>query len=239
MEFNVEKNKELYIYFCNAYIKRPGLDKILAMLERTDFYTAPASKSYHGNSKGGLCYHSLGVFFGLLDLLVMESSKLGYDVKVEVEMIKAGEDNRGDLAYRLEEPIREVFGKDVTIESLAITGLFHDFHKLNYYEEFEKSVFKGYDDSGRKIFENQTQYKVRDDVFVLGLDGSNSNYIISTAMGLTYEERLAIENHMGYISGMGLLPSASKAWTKSRLAVYLHIADMLAAYVYENPKESK
>ena len=58
-------------------------------------------------------------------------------------------------------------------------------------------------------------------------------------MGLTYEERLAIENHMGYISGMGLLPSASKAWTKSRLAVYLHIADMLAAYVYENPKESQ
>lgn len=239
MEFNVEKNKELYIYLCNAYIKRPGLDKILAMLERTDFYTAPASKSYHGNSRGGLCYHSLGVLFGLLDLLVMESTKLGYHIDVEVEMIKAGEDSMKGMSVKLEEPIREVFGKDVTLESLFITGLFHDFHKLNYYEEFEKSVFKGYDDSGKKIWENQVQYKVRDDVFTLGLDGTNSNYIISTAMWLTYEERLAIENHMGYISGMGLLPSASKAWTKSRLAVYLHIADMLAAYVYENPKESK
>lgn len=239
MEFNVEKNKELYIYLCNAYIKRPGLDKILAMLERTDFYTAPASRSYHGNSKGGLCYHSLGVFFGLLDLLVMESYKLGYRIEVEANLVKTGECPTSSADIRLEEPIKAVFGKDVTLESLAITGLFHDFHKLNYYEEFDKPVFKGYDDGGRKIFEHQTQYKVRDDVFVLGLDGSNSNYIISTAMGLTYEERLAIENHMGYISGMGLLPSASKAWTKSRLAVYLHIADMLAAYVYENPKESK
>lgn len=239
MEFDVEKNKELYIRLCNTYIKRPGLDKILAMLERTDFYTAPASKSYHGNSRGGLCYHSLGVLSGLLDLLVMESSKLGYRIGVEASLVKTGECSDPAVKMGLEEPIREVFGKDVTLESLIITGLFHDFHKLNYYEEVEKSVFKGYDDSGKKIWETQTQYKVRDDVFVLGLDGSNSNYIISTAMGLTYEERLAIENHMGYISGMGLLPSASKAWTKSRLAVYLHIADMLAAYVYENPKEEK
>ena len=239
MEFNVEKNKELYIYLCNAYIKRPGLDKILAMLERTDFYTAPASKSYHGNSRGGLCYHSLGVLFGLLDILAMESGKIGYSFFSEIEMIKSGEDPVKGFDVRLEEPIKAVFGKDVTLESLVITGLFHDFHKLNYYEEFDKPVFKGYDGNGKKIFEHQTQYKVRDDVFTLGLDGTNSNYIISTAMWLTYEERLAIENHMGYISGMGLLPSASKAWAKSRLAVYLHIADMLAAYVYENPREDK
>ena len=235
MEFNVEKNKELYIKLCNNLIKRPGLDKILAMLDRTDFYTAPASMKYHGNSRGGLCFHSLGVFFGLMDILVMESTKLGYQVGVEVEMVKAGENPLEGNTIKLEEPIREVFGKNVTLESLAITGLFHDFHKLNYYEEYEKSVFKGYDDFGKKIWENQIAYKVRDDLLVLGLDGTNSNYVISTAMGLTYEERLAIENHMGYISGMGLLPSASRAWTKSRLAVYLHIADMLAAYVYENP----
>lgn len=239
MEFNVDKNKALYIKLCNSYIKREGLDKILSMLNRTDFFTAPASMKYHGNSRGGLCFHSIKVFHGLLDLLAMEAHKLGYSIETEVDLVKEGTDSLSCIEVKLEKPIKEVFGEYVTLESLAITGLFHDFHKLNYYEEYEKAIMKGYDDSGKKIWENETHYKVRDNTLVFGLDGTNSNYVISTAMYLGYEERLAIENHMGYISGMGLLPSASKAWTKSRLAVYLHIADMLAAYVEENPMGGK
>ena len=238
MELNIDKNKELYIKLCRNYIKRPGLDKVLALLDRTDFYTAPASKTHHSNVKGGLCYHSLSVFFGLLDLLDLESYKIKYEISAEVDLVKDGFRPNG-FDVRVEEATKKVFGENVSLESLAITGLFHDFHKINYYEEYDKPIMKGYDNSGKKIWEHEKHYKVKDDALVMGLDGSNSNYIISTMMGLTYDERLAIENHMGYISGMGLLPSASKAWSKSKLAIYLHLADMMAAYVYENTVEVK
>lgn len=44
-----------------ATIQRPGIDKLADFLEKSDFYTAPASTQYHGAEKGGLVKHSLAV----------------------------------------------------------------------------------------------------------------------------------------------------------------------------------
>ena len=35
-------------------ITRPGFDQMMAWLETTDFYTAPASTRFHGAEEGGL-----------------------------------------------------------------------------------------------------------------------------------------------------------------------------------------
>lgn len=43
-------------------IQRNGLTDLLAWLEGTDFYTAPASSRYHGCFEGGLVIHSLNVY---------------------------------------------------------------------------------------------------------------------------------------------------------------------------------
>lgn len=43
-------------------IKRNGLTDLMAWLEQTDFYTAPASTRYHGSFEGGLVLHSLNVY---------------------------------------------------------------------------------------------------------------------------------------------------------------------------------
>lgn len=51
------------------YIKREGLEDLLAWLAKTDFYTAPASSRYHGAREGGLVAHSLSVFKQIRGLL--------------------------------------------------------------------------------------------------------------------------------------------------------------------------
>lgn len=54
--------KETFLSICRDNIHRDGIDKLLAWLEKSDFFTAPASTRYHGAHEGGLCEHSLNVF---------------------------------------------------------------------------------------------------------------------------------------------------------------------------------
>ena len=55
-------------------VKRQGIEDLLAWLEATDFYTAPASTKYHGAHECGLLEHSLAVYENLLKRAV------GYDL---------------------------------------------------------------------------------------------------------------------------------------------------------------
>lgn len=54
--------KSEFIKIFTENIHRSGADKLLAWLESTDFFTAPASTKYHGAHEGGLCEHSVNVF---------------------------------------------------------------------------------------------------------------------------------------------------------------------------------
>lgn len=54
---NKFKFKELYSY----YIKRPGASELLDWIEKSDFFTAPASTKFHEAYEGGLCEHSVRV----------------------------------------------------------------------------------------------------------------------------------------------------------------------------------
>lgn len=55
------ENKEQFISVFNNLINRPGKEKLLAYIEKTDFFTAPASTRFHGAYSGGLVVHSLNV----------------------------------------------------------------------------------------------------------------------------------------------------------------------------------
>lgn len=55
-----ENFREIY-----SNIKREGADKLLAWLENSDFFTAPASTRYHGSHPGGLLEHSVNVYHRL------------------------------------------------------------------------------------------------------------------------------------------------------------------------------
>ena len=47
--------------------KRAGIEDVITFLEKTDFYTAPASTKYHGAYEGGLLEHSMKVYEILVD----------------------------------------------------------------------------------------------------------------------------------------------------------------------------
>ena len=59
----MENNKERFMSILKPVAaRRKGLEKLLEWLEKTDFFTAPASTRFHGAYEGGLLEHSLNVF---------------------------------------------------------------------------------------------------------------------------------------------------------------------------------
>ncbi len=65
-------NKEEFLEIYNKYVKREGADKLLAWVESTDFFTAPASTKFHSNYEGGLCQHTINVYKRLVALVKNE-----------------------------------------------------------------------------------------------------------------------------------------------------------------------
>lgn len=65
---NTQELKERYLNICRTTIKREGVEELLDWLEKSDFFTAPASTKYHGSYQGGLVEHSLNVYDCLVKL---------------------------------------------------------------------------------------------------------------------------------------------------------------------------
>lgn len=63
----IQANKKVFLELCSK-INRDGIDKLLAWLEKSDFFTCPASTRFHGAYAGGLLEHSLNVYSELCRL---------------------------------------------------------------------------------------------------------------------------------------------------------------------------
>ena len=77
--------KEQFIQIYTENIKREGADKLLEFLEKSDFFTAPASTRYHGAYEGGLLQHSLNVYECLVDFLARPRVKERYKLEPTAE----------------------------------------------------------------------------------------------------------------------------------------------------------
>ena len=64
--------KERFLEIYKNNIKREGADKLLYWIEKTDFFTAPASTKFHNNFEGGLCAHCVNVYERYLKLIKSE-----------------------------------------------------------------------------------------------------------------------------------------------------------------------
>lgn len=100
-------NKERFIELLRS-TKREGIEKLIDFLEKTDFFTAPASTRFHSSYEGGLLQHSLNVY----DCLAGLGTTTG-DVQ---EFQTAG--------MRLD---------SIPQESIIIVALLHDLCKTNFY----------------------------------------------------------------------------------------------------------
>lgn len=79
-KINVEDIKEEYCELFYEFIERDGAEALLEYLEKTDFFTAPASGRRHSNFEGGLCLHSVKVFKRFKKLLEGEYGDKWTDV---------------------------------------------------------------------------------------------------------------------------------------------------------------
>ena len=183
--------KQRFIELLKA-TNREGIDNLLDFLDKTDFYTAPASTRFHNAFEGGLLAHSLNVYDCLKDL------------------------TKGKWAD----------------DTIAIVALLHDICKVNQYKVDYRN--KKNDDGVwvkedlNVIGENFTT----DDLMPLG-HGEKSVMLISEFIKLTKEELYAIRWHMGGYEPKENYSYIAKAYEKYPLAVYTHMADLMATYITE------
>lgn len=78
-------DKDDFIKIYKEKISRDGADKLLEFLEKSDFFTAPASTRFHGAYKGGLLRHSLNVYECLVEYLARERVREKYEMNFSEE----------------------------------------------------------------------------------------------------------------------------------------------------------
>lgn len=78
------KQEFLEIFYDN--IDRDGADKLLEWLEKSDFFTAPASTRRHSAYAGGLCQHSINVYKRFVKILEGEYGE-NWSEKVSPESV--------------------------------------------------------------------------------------------------------------------------------------------------------
>ena len=198
------KNQFLSIYEEN--ITRPGADKFLEWLKKTDFFTAPASTRYHLCEPGGLVAHSVHVYERLRALYIAEKVR-------NSEKSETASSASADLWAQ-------------EAETIAVCGLLHDICKVNFYKPGTRNVKNETTGQWEKVpcytIEDQLPYG----------HGEKSVYIISGFMRLSREEAMAIRWHMGAWQD-GEKQNAGAAFSKFSLALLTHMADMQATYLDE------
>lgn len=200
----MEDYKSWFLSIYTEKIKRPGADKFLEWLNKTDFFTAPASTRYHLSEPGGLVAHSVHVYERLRSLYLAEKIN---DLKDCGDAVAAGL-------------------SDAEEETIAICGLLHDICKVNFYKAGTRNVKNETTGQWEKVpcytIEDQLPYG----------HGEKSVYIICGFMRLTREEAMAIRWHMGPWQD-GEKQNAGAAFGKFSLALLTHMADMQATYLDE------
>ena len=72
MVINIEENKNEFITLIESIGREFNKSALINKLNSTDFFIAPASAKYHLNVEGGLCQHSLNVYYNLKKLVEMK-----------------------------------------------------------------------------------------------------------------------------------------------------------------------
>jgi hypothetical protein len=214
----IYKNKERFLAIVRS-ITREGvnMERLIAQLEGSDFFEAPASAIYHNAFRGGLCAHCLNVY----DTLVDFCEAMYPDVYDENEQFVSK-------------------GSPYSDDTLKIVALFHDFDKMNKYERTvqNKKIYSEtgtkYDEMGKYDWVSVPGYKRKDDkdVFTIGTHGENSVYMTETFIPLSTEEHCAIVCHHSKYDNPNL--NTTGIYSKYHLACLLHIADMASTYVVES-----
>ena len=151
-----------------AKVNRPGMDKLMTFIRKSDFYKAPASTKYHLSCEGGLLQHSLNVLDALRGILLQNQDG-------EFRYIVAG-----NTVAKIPE------------DSVIIIALLHDICKTFFYSTSWRNAKNEQTGKWEKV-----PYFTVNDRMPLG-HGDKSVMIIKQYIDLTTQEMYAIWHHMGF-----------------------------------------
>lgn len=205
----IENNKKEFITLIKKITREGALvNELLQKLENSDFYIAPASTQYHSAFRGGLCQHSLNVYKQLKKL-----------IEVEYPRFKVDDQGERYAVDNYKEPYSD--------ETLIIVALLHDLSKMNFYEVSTRNVK---DENGQWTQVPFIKVREAHDRFIYSDHGSNSEYMVGRFIPLMLEESVAIIHHMGWSDDHTDAKTISEIFNRYPLAMYLHLADVLATF---------
>lgn len=128
--------------------------------------------------------------------------------------------------------LNDIYQLGYSKETIAVTALFHDLCKVNYYKRGTRNVK---DENGNWVVKEV--YEV-DERVPLG-HGEKSCIILQWYIKLSLEELLAIRWHMGGFDSAtkGGDYSLSKAQDNSKLVTLISVADLIASNLFEETKK--
>lgn len=205
----IKANKEQFIQLIYG-IKREGanIEGLLAYLEGTDFYEAPASAKYHNSCKGGLCAHSLNVYDNLCMLYRnMINAEISEEEYTKLRIVALLHD------------ISKINNYEETFQNKKV-----------YSETGSKS-----DNGGRFDWVSVPGYATRpvNQRMILGNHEQNAEYLARCFIPLSIDESSAILHHMGGMSWDSAKDAIGDVFGAYPIALLLYQADMLSTYINE------
>ena len=210
------ENKNTFINLISK-ISVPGakIDELIKFLTDGGFFEAPASTIYHNSFEGGLCQHSLNVYYNLVNLYEMYKPYLPYQY-----------DQNSLLICGLLHDISKVGFYEKTIRN-----------QKYYHEKGSKT-----DNMGKFDWVSVQGYSVADKSkrFLAGTHEENSMLLVCRYIPLLEEEMIAILNHHCHTNDGNTFSDQSAVTNKYPLLTLLHSADFLSCFILErdNGEES-
>ena len=186
------------------------IEGLINYLDDSDFFTAPASTKYHCSYPGGLCEHSLNVYYALNSL--MSKTKDTFNCLEEY-------DSNSILIVGLLHDLCKINFYEETIKNEKV---------------YSKSG-KKYDELGNYDWVSSKIYKVKDaqDRKLLGNKGNVSYIRVSQFLQLTTEEMFALMYQYSAVD-REQVSDLSEILAKYNLCVYLHSADIITTFCIEH-----
>lgn len=211
---DIENNRKAFVRIITERITRNNGNALIAWLDGSDFFEAPASSRHHLAVPGGLCDHSLNVYWRLTRLLGTEY---------------------GDSCPYTEETIAIV----ALFHDLCKANMYKPgYRNQKTYDPEKVAAAESWkvkqDGGGAFIWETVPTYEINEKL-VFG-HGEKSVFILQQFMSLSVDEATAIRYHMSSWQD-GEARAAGDTFRRNPLAFFLHVADEAATFIDEVDKK--
>lgn len=211
-EDEIFQNKTRYEQLVMS-ISREGFDKerVIEMLNNSDFFYAPASAAYHNDFAGGLCGHCLNVYDNMLKFKSVKDFNVREDSMLIVSLFH-------DFSY-------------INYFSPTCRNIKHYCTE----EEFKQNPadYKMYDELGNFKWIAKLGYTVNENRFIYGNAEATSEYLARCYIPLTREESIAILNHRGTLGSDSARVNIYNIYKDHPLAELLFLSEFTAMTIDE------